>query len=128
MKIVYLILSFSLVVSVYGCAQNANPLKSVSSEQFKKIVDSNEAVLVDVRSELEYSAGHIPGAVNIDVNSPDFEIQIREASGGKPLAIYCRSGRRSKSAVGRLKNVGVEVYELNNGFVEWLQKGFPVKK
>lgn len=128
MKIVYLVISFCLVISVCSCAQSANPLKSVSSEQFKKIVDSGDVVLVDVRSDSEFSAGHIPGAVNIDVNSPDFDIQIREASGGKPLAIYCRSGRRSKSASIKLKDVGVEVYELNNGFIEWLQKGFPVKK
>jgi len=51
-------------------------IKSVSSEEFKNIISSKSVILIDVRSESEFTQGHIPKAIHIDVNGDDFEKEI----------------------------------------------------
>jgi rhodanese-related sulfurtransferase len=75
--------------------------------------------LVDVRTAKEYSEGHIPGAMNIDVNAPDFEEKIKVLDKKENVAIYCRSGRRSKIAAEKMTAAGFKVIELNTGFLSW---------
>jgi rhodanese-related sulfurtransferase len=100
-------------------------IKSVSSEEFKNIISSKSVILIDVRSESEFTQGHIPKAINIDVNGDDFEKEIKKiAKKDKQLALYCRSGRRSKIAVSKLSNLGILIYDLNNGYFEWQKSGF----
>jgi len=57
--------------------------------------------------------------VNIDVKSDDFDKQITTLDVSRPVAVYCRSGRRSKVAAARLSKAGYEVIELNNGILSW---------
>ena len=83
------------------------------------ISDSN-VQLVDVRTAEEFADGHIPGAVNIDVKRDDFdELAAAGLDSGRPVAVYCRSGARSKVAAKRLAGKGFTVYELDNGFMNW---------
>ncbi len=129
MKTTYLILSMSLFLSLLGFSQtNTNP-NSLSAPEFKKIIDTKQVTLIDVRTESEFSAGHIPGAINIDVSNPDFTTLVKkQIKKDKPIAVYCRSGHRSKIAVSKLGNIPNEIYELNHGFMSWQQAGFAVKK
>lgn len=55
-------------------------------------------ISVDARTPQEFIEGHIPGAVNIDINSKDFIRQAASLDKTSPVAVYCRSGRRSKVA------------------------------
>ena len=93
--------------------------KSVDFKEFKEVVATPNAQLVDVRTAEEYSSGHIPGATNIDVKSPDFDSQICSLDKSRPVAVYCRSGRRSKIAADRLVKAGFEVIEFDGGFLSW---------
>lgn len=63
------------------------------------------AVLLDVRTDQEYRAGHIPGSKNIPLQMIG---QAGSAAGGKdtPLFVYCHSGARSRQAVGELQRMG----------------------
>ncbi|MDE5890554.1 MAG: rhodanese-like domain-containing protein, partial [Bacteroidales bacterium] len=62
----------------------------------------------------------IPGAVNIDVKREDFdELAAAWLDLGRPVAVYCRSGARSKVAAKRLAGKGFKVYELNHGIMNW---------
>jgi rhodanese-related sulfurtransferase len=80
---------------------------------------------VDARTPEEFSEGHIPGAVNMDVKSADFDAQIATLNPVRPVAVYCRSGRRSKLAAERMTNAGLQVTELAEGILSW--KGEVVK-
>ncbi len=66
------------------------------------------APLLDVRTPDEFAGGHLAGAVNVDLMSPDFQSRIA-AMGlppDGPVYLYCRSGNRSGSAVGLLRRMG----------------------
>jgi rhodanese-related sulfurtransferase len=82
-------------------------------------------VLVDVRTAEEFASGHIPGAVNIDVQH--LQLRMREIPRDQPVVLYCRSGNRSATAARILKAEGYEdVYDLG-GIIEWRAQGLPVR-
>ncbi len=70
------------------------------------------AQLLDVRTREEFASGHVDGAVNIPVQ--ELETRIAElGTSGKPIVVYCHSGRRSAVAKQMLEAAGhAEVYDL----------------
>lgn len=117
MKIKYLLACLALTIMLSCQAQTE--FKSVDIDEFKTEISKSGVQLVDVRTAKEYSEGHIPGAINIDVNAPDFEEKIKALDKKENVAVYCRSGRRSKVAANKLTVAGYKVIELNTGFLSW---------
>lgn len=117
MKIKLLLTCLALTIMISCQAQSE--FKSVGIDEFKIEISKSDVQLVDVRTAQEYSEGHIPGAMNIDVNAPDFEEKIKMLDKNENVAIYCRSGRRSKMAANKLTSIGFKVVELNMGFISW---------
>lgn len=62
--------------------------------------------VIDVRTPEEFSEGYVQGAVNIDVENPDFESQIASLDKDAAYSVYCRSGNRSAVAVDIMRNAG----------------------
>lgn len=77
--------------------------------------------LVDVRTQKEYSDGHIRNAINIDFyDTSTFKESFGKLEKKKPLYIYCRSGARSLKAARRLVDMGFEkIYDLKGGYMRW---------
>ena len=92
---------------------------SVDAARFAEEITRKGVQIVDVRTAAEFADGHIPGAVNIDVNSPDFAQQIAKLNTSKTVALYCRSGRRSKIAAEKVTAAGYKVVELDGGILSW---------
>jgi rhodanese-related sulfurtransferase len=112
---------FSLLLaatSLVGCQSNTE-FKSVDAQQFSEVIADKDVQLVDARTPEEFSEGHIPGAVNMDVKSDNFDAQIATLNPARPVAVYCRSGRRSKLAAERMVNAGLQVTELSEGILSW---------
>ncbi len=84
-----------------------------------------EHVLLDVRTPAEFTSGHIPGAINISVQSlPD---RLSEIPSDQPVVVYCRSGNRSAAAARILADAGYkEIYDLG-GIIAWTAQGLPVE-
>lgn len=118
---------FSIMFSVIlvSCATDtSSSLNSVSAEEFSRIMEEENGVQVlDVRTESEYLKGHLPNALNINIRDTAFHSRVLELlEKDRPVAVYCRSGNRSKVAGAILVNMGYEVYELNSGVVGWTGK------
>lgn len=118
MKKLLLILAIFLGLMGFSSAQNA-AYTSLDNKDFAKVVKQKKMQVVDVRTTAEFATGHLPKAVNMDVNSKDFDQQIEKLNKKKPVAVYCRSGRRSKVAAGKLADKGFKVYELDKGIIQW---------
>ena len=94
--------------------------KQISQAQAKEIMDTrSDYILLDVRTEKEFTAGHIKGAILI----PDYEIRLRAEKElpdkAKTILVYCRSGRRSKLAARDLAELGyTDVLEFG-GIIDW---------
>ena len=102
---------------------------SLSVVQFADSVKAGNLLVVDVRTEKEYATGHIEGSVNVVWgNNFDSLLQNANLDKSKTIAVYCRSGRRSKAASKVLTMKGYNVIELDKGILGWQQKGLPVVK
>ena len=97
---------------------------SVSVEAFADSISRPGVQLVDVRTPEEFNSGNIPGSVNIDVMTGHFG---EEASGlldkSRTVAVYYRSGNRSKNAAKMLSMMGYNVVELDSGYKAWQESG-----
>ena len=94
---------------------------SVTVSVFADSIDNPGVQLVDVRTPDEYAAGNIPGSVNIDVLTGHFgETAATMLDKAYTVAVYCRSGNRSKNAAQVLSMMGYNVVELNGGYNEWV--------
>lgn len=76
---------------------------------------SADTVVIDVRTPAEFASGHLEGAVNIDVQSPDFAQQIMALDKDGDYFIYCRSGNRSGQAIAQMTQMGFDPNNLING-------------
>lgn len=76
---------------------------------------SEDTVIIDVRTPAEFASGHLDGAVNIDVQSPDFAAQIMELDPSGEYFVYCRSGNRSGQAIAQMTQMGFDGNNLTNG-------------
>jgi len=77
---------------------------------------SDDVTILDVRTPQEFAEGHIAGAVNIDVSSPDFAQQVSELDPEGTYAVYCRSGNRSRTAMAAMQDAGLsDVFGLEGG-------------
>lgn len=79
------------------------------------------AILLDVREDDEWRAGHAPQAVHIPLGLLGQQVGQLDAS--KPIVIICRSGRRSDHAAGALRNAGYDAYNFSGGMQAWHQAG-----
>lgn len=96
----------------------------ISAELAWQWVQSGQAILVDVRTDAEREwVGKVPGAVAIAwkqwpgmAMNPDFDAQVRAASQGKKVVLLCRSGVRSVAAAQRATGLGIQAYNILEGF------------
>ena len=114
--------------SFFGLFGQTKNFKSINEKEFAEYIKNTDAILLDVRLPQEYAEGHIPGTdFNIDVLEDDFtKVALQTLPKDKPVALYCRSGNRSKTAARILAENGYEVIELGTGFRAWESAGYEI--
>lgn len=119
----------SMLGGLLGCnaQQGDAKFRSVNVAEFEKLLYKPDVVRLDVRTAEEYAEGHIADAPCIDVLKDDFESRaLASLPKDKTIALYCRSGNRSKKAAAILARNGYNVVELNSGYKGWTAAGRPV--
>ena len=120
MRKIFMIIS-AVLCNLLGCTAQQQKFESLDAEAFEQVISDTSVVRLDVRSVDEYASGHIAKAINIDVMKDDFKTRATSLlPKDKTIALYCRSGRRSKKAAGILVENGYKVVELNSGISGWI--------
>ena len=89
-------------------------------QEFAELIADSNVVVLDVRTAAEFAEGHIQGAVLIDQGQSDFMEKAKATlPADKTIAVYCRSGRRSANAAGRLADAGYKCVNLKGGIIAW---------
>lgn len=120
----------ALGVTVFALATTRNAAVgaqalSPAAYQSQFTASNTRHLLLDVRTPQEFASGHIPGAVNISVES--LASRLNEVQMGQPIVVYCRSGNRSAQAAQILASAGYStVYDLG-GIIDWQAQGFPIQ-
>ena len=100
---------------------------NITTEQAEIMIAENSGksdfVILDVRTQEEYSSGFISGSVNIDIKAPDFQEKINALSKDKTYVVYCKRGGRSSRAFDLMKEKGFEkVYNMMGGIEKWKEE------
>jgi rhodanese-related sulfurtransferase len=106
-----------------------NNVRNVGVEEFDKLRSAKNTIVLDVRTEKEFNAGHIPGAVNLDYNSPDFAKKVADLDKSKTYLVHCAAGVRSARACTAMDKLAfTNLVNLESGFKAWEKAGKPVEK
>lgn len=90
-------------------------IKQLSAQELDQ---KRGAVIIDVRTNKEYSQGHIPGAVHVPL--ADVGTKVKKLKKDKEIVVYCQSGSRSIWAIKRLIGMGyTHLYNLKGGYSAW---------
>lgn len=124
-KFIIFVLFIIAIYTLTACKSNNNVDNTsyndkITAAQAKEMIDENsEIIILDVRTESEYNAGHIEGAILI----PDYDIANKAESiltdKSAIILVYCRSGRRSALSAKALNKLGyTNVYDFG-GISDW---------
>jgi rhodanese-related sulfurtransferase len=101
-----------------------NAVKNINASEFEKLRSDKQNTVLDVRTAREFAAGHVPGAVNIDVNSPEFETKVGALDPARTYLVHCAAGVRSAKACDKLSKLKFEhLYNLEGGMKAWEKAG-----
>ena len=105
-------------------------IEKVDAATFKKLIDENKSVLIDLRTDDELkNKGFIKGATQIDFLGTNSEVIISKLDKKKTYLIYCAGGGRSGDCADLMKTQGfTHVVDLTKGFGDWVKAGFEVEK
>ena len=133
-RIILLLVAALFCGSQHGWAEDrvAAPetrVRRIEVEEFDRLRGQTNTVLLDVRSKAEYEKGHIPHAVNLDINSLRFTEQVGALDKDKTYLVNCAVGMRSAKACKKMEALGFEhLYDLAPGFDGWKKARKPVEK
>ena len=120
--IIFLLLAGPVSQRMYGI-RNANAAQAV------QLLNRENGVVVDVCEPKEFSAGHVPNAVNVPLSSLKDRLRELEKYKSRPIVVSCRSGNRSlKGAVMLRKHGFTTVYNLSGGLHAWERDNLPIQK
>jgi rhodanese-related sulfurtransferase/thioredoxin-related protein len=103
--------------------------KDLSVDEFALMAADKQNVILDVRTPEEFAAGHLPGAVNLDVSASNFQEKAALLDRRRIYLVHCASGVRSVRACEKLNRLDFpNLYNLPGGFRAWVKAGKPVEK
>ncbi|MCA0336672.1 MAG: rhodanese-like domain-containing protein [Actinobacteria bacterium] len=112
-----------LVLGLAACS-SAGGGDTLDARAFGEASAKPGVTILDVRTPEEFAAGYIPGAINVDLNGPDFKGEVGKLPKDGEYAVYCRSGNRSATALAQMKELGfTNAYHLAGGIGAWQAAG-----
>ena len=121
-KLIFLLLA---VMMLTACGQDTEKGQgavyvNITAKEAKRIMDSEDGyVILDVREQDEYDAGHIPGAILLPYTQIEEKAEEELTDKDQLILVYCRSGRRSKIAAEALAELGYSNIKEFGGIIDW---------
>ena len=110
-------------------APKLSGIKDIDANEAVRLLNDENTVLIDVRLENEFKAGHIQNAKHIPLGALESRIRELESHKSAPIIVNCQSGNRSRSAAQILRKHGFEnVSNLAGGMAAWTGANLPVSK
>lgn len=123
-----LVSALLVLIYLFAWREKQKGGKSVSAHEATRMLNSDSAVLVDVREAAEFKAGHIVDAINIPHTRLSERIEELQAHKDKILLLVDKMGQHVGNAGRALRDKGFEVRRLDGGMLEWQNQNLPVIK
>ena len=116
-----------LFLLIWDSGQKAGP--KVSTHEATRLINTENAKIVDIREKGEFSAGHIVDSINMTNAQIKDRITELEKFKDSPIIVVCKSGQTASVASKTLKDNGFpQVYRLQGGIMEWQNNNLPLVK
>ena len=124
------IITILTLVFLSNAAMSAQIKTDINSKQASTMIaKDNKIIVLDVRTPEEFSAGHIKGAINIDIRQTDAFSKINRLNKNSKYIVHCRTNRRSAIAVDyMMKNGFKSIFQISDGFSGWEENKLPKQK
>lgn len=120
---------FVLLLIALMVTENKRGGLSVSIHEATKLINREQALVVDLRSQSEFNSGHIVDARNVPYTSLSTRLGDIEKYKEKPIILVCKMGQHSSAAAKVLMKAGfARVVRLSGGMSEWGASNLPVVK
>ena len=108
-------------------------MDTISPQSALKLIKERENdpdfAILDIRSDSEFNAGHIPGALNLHYEGHQFQKKVEDLDKEKEYVIYCKSGVRGGYFLSQMRQSGFKkAHNINGGFVGWNISKLPLTK
>lgn len=105
-------------------------VKETNVPDVKRRIEAGEKmVVVDVREESEWAAGHLPGAIHVGKGIIERDIEQRVPDTSAKIILYCGGGFRSALSADNLQKMGyTNVESMDGGWKGWVAAGYPTQK
>ena len=124
--VIILVLSGSLLLWELLSRRSGREISTLLAVQ---LINYKDALVLDVREESEYDAGHIPNSIHIPADKIKDRIEELEKFKDKPIVVIYRSGVRSGAASATLHTNGFSlIHNLNGGIDTWKNADLPIVK
>lgn len=125
-----LVAAFLLVLAAWIAYEvRASSASGVSATEATRLINREDAVVVDIREANDFKAGHIAGARNLPQSKFDARLSELDKFKGKPVIVVCKHGQGSGAVQAKLAKAGFErALKLKGGMTQWQADGLPVVK
>ena len=121
---------FAILVMLIGTEiqQRLSQVKAVSPGEATRLLNHDNAIMIDMRSDKDYRDGHIVNAVNVPDGKGEIPATLSKHL-ERPVIVYCQRGQTSTAVCNRLSKQGFEsVYNLQGGVQAWQKAELPLTK
>ena len=123
----WLLVSLLLVlIYVFVLLEHFKAGKQLSVHEVTRLLNGDEAVLVDLREAKDYQAGHIHRAINMPLSQLQSRIDELQGSRDKVVVLIDKLGHQAAAAGRQLRRAGLRVHRLRGGMAEWQAQSLPV--
>ncbi len=141
-RMILVLVLVGVVAALSGCtalqgatSQNGNlsqssAIRDISPQEASALIQQNinsdQLVILDVRTQSEFQTEHLNGAINRDVNAGIFRDQMgKTMDKSKIYLVYCQSGTRSTTAAKIMQDLGyTQIYNMKGGIGKWKDAGY----
>jgi rhodanese-related sulfurtransferase len=119
---------FAILVMLIGTEiqQRLSQVKAVSPGEATRLLNHENAIMIDMRSDKDYRDGHIVNAVNVPDGKGDIPANLSKHR-ERPVIVYCRRGQQSTAICNKLSKQGFKsVYNLQGGVLAWKKAELPL--
>lgn len=125
----WLLLSiFLLLIYAFIWRESSKGGKSISHHQLTRLINADEAYVLDIRDSKEFDAGHIAGAANIPFSKVKERVSELESKRGKLIVLVDKMGQHTGSIGRDLTRLGFNINRLSGGMTEWVNEKLPTIK
>jgi rhodanese-related sulfurtransferase len=125
----YLIGAFVVLLALFIRNETQRGGRSVNVQELVGLVNKEDALVLDLRDQKEFAAGHIVDSVNIPYSALESRMSELEEFKDRPIVLACKMGQHAGSAGTALRKHGFpNVSRLRGGIAEWRNQNLPVVK